>query len=53
LLYARAKDSHHHLLEHTQESSMMLAHHIFRSIPKRLHAFFFLLQSCGASFSRE
>jgi hypothetical protein len=51
LLYARAKDIHHHLLEHSQESPMMLAHYVFRSIPKRLHAFFFLLQSCGVSFS--
>jgi hypothetical protein len=51
LLYAWAKDSHHHLLEYTQESPMMLAHHVFRSIPKRLRAFFFLLQSCGVSFS--
>jgi hypothetical protein len=44
LLYARAKDTHHHLLEHAQESPMMFTHHVFRSIPKRLHAFFFLLQ---------
>jgi hypothetical protein len=51
LLYARAKDSHHHLLEHTQESPMMLAHHVFRSIPKCLHAFFFPLQSYGVIFS--
>jgi hypothetical protein len=43
LLHARAKDTHHHLLEHAQESPMMLTQHIFRSIPKRLHCLFFLL----------
>jgi hypothetical protein len=51
LLYARAKDTHHHLPEHAQESLVMFTHHVFRSIPKRLHAFFFLSQSRGVSLS--
>jgi hypothetical protein len=43
LLHARAKDAHHHLLEHTKEGPVMPTQHIFCSIPKCLHAFFFLL----------
>jgi hypothetical protein len=51
LLHAWAKNTHHHLLEYAQESPMMFTQHVFRSIPKRLHAFFFPLQSGGVSLS--
>jgi hypothetical protein len=51
LLHARAKHTHHHLLEHAQESPMMFTQYVFRSIPKRLHAFFFLLKGCGVSLT--
>jgi hypothetical protein len=51
LLHAWAKDTHHHLFEYAQESPVMLTQHVFRSIPKRLHCLFFLLQSCGVSLS--
>jgi hypothetical protein len=40
-----------HLLEHAKESLMMPAHHVIRNIPKRLHALFLLLKSCGVSLS--
>jgi hypothetical protein len=36
LLHARAKDTHHHLLEYAQEIPVMLTQYVFRSIPKTL-----------------
>jgi hypothetical protein len=50
LFHAWAKHANHHLLEHTQEGRMMLAHHSFRNIPKSLQNLFFLLKRCGVRF---
>jgi hypothetical protein len=49
LLHAWAKDSHHHLLERTKESFVVLAQNVIRSIPERLQAFLFLLLGRGVA----
>jgi hypothetical protein len=51
LFHARAKHTHHHLLEHAQESLVMPTQHNVRSILKRLHTFFLLLKGCGVSLT--
>jgi hypothetical protein len=49
LLHAWAKDSHHHLLERTKESFVVLAQHVIRRIPERLQAFLSLLHGRGVA----
>jgi hypothetical protein len=49
-LHAWAKYADHHLLEHVQESSMMLSHHSFYSLPKTIQSLLFLLKRCGIRF---
>jgi hypothetical protein len=49
LLHAWAKDSHHHLLERTKESFVVLAQNVIRRIPERLQAFLSLLQGRGVA----
>jgi hypothetical protein len=49
LLHARAKDSHHHLLECTKKSFVVLAQNVIRSIPERLQAFLSLLLGRGVT----
>jgi hypothetical protein len=51
LFHAWAKHTHHHLLEHAQESLVMPTQHSFRRIPKHLYTPFFLLKSRGVSLS--
>jgi hypothetical protein len=51
LLHAWAKDSHHHLLERTEESFVVLAQNVIRRIPERLQAFFSLLHGRGVALS--
>jgi hypothetical protein len=49
LLHAWTEDSHHHLFERTQESSMVPAQDVVRGISERLHAFLPLLLGCGVA----
>jgi hypothetical protein len=49
LLHAWAENSHHHLFECSQESSMMTAQYVIRGVSERLHAFLFLLLSCSVA----
>jgi hypothetical protein len=49
LLHAWAKDSHHHLLERTKESFVVLAQNVIRRIPERLQEFLSLLLGCGVA----
>jgi hypothetical protein len=49
LLHAWAKDSHHHLLERTKKSFVVLAQNVIRSIPERLQAFLSLLLDRGVA----
>jgi hypothetical protein len=49
LLHAWAKDSHHHLLERTKESFVVLAQNVIRRIPERLQAFLSLLHGRGVA----
>jgi hypothetical protein len=49
LLHAWAKDSHHHLLERTKESFVVLAQNVIRRIPERLQAFLSLLLGRGVA----
>jgi hypothetical protein len=51
LLHAWAEDSHHHLFERTQESSMMPALDVIRGISERLHAFLPLLLGRSVTLS--
>jgi hypothetical protein len=47
LLHAWAKDSHHHLLERTKESFVVLAQNVVCRIPECLHALLSLLLGRG------
>jgi hypothetical protein len=49
LLHAWAKDSHHHLLERTKESFVVLDQNVIRRIPERLQAFLSLLHGRGVA----
>jgi hypothetical protein len=49
LLHAWAKDSHHHLLERTKKSFVVLAQNVIRSIPGCLQAFLSLLLGRGVA----
>jgi hypothetical protein len=49
LLHAWAEDSHHHLLERTKESFVVLAQNVIRRIPERLQAFLSLLLGRGVA----
>jgi hypothetical protein len=50
LLHAWTEDSHHHLFERTQESSMVPAQDMVHGISERLHAFLPLLLGCSVTF---
>jgi hypothetical protein len=50
LFHAWTEDSHHHLFEGTQESSMVPAQDMVRGISERLHAFLPLLLGCSVTF---
>jgi hypothetical protein len=47
LLHARAKDGHHHLLERSEESFVVLAKHVVCRFLEYSHALLFFLLSCG------
>jgi hypothetical protein len=47
LFHARAKDGHHHLLERTEESFVVLAQHVVCGFLEYPHALFFLLLNRG------
>jgi hypothetical protein len=49
LRHAWAKDSHHHLLERTKESFVVLAQNVVRRILERLQAFLSLLLGRGVA----
>jgi hypothetical protein len=49
LLHAWAKDSHHHLLERTKESFVVLAQDVVRRIPECLQAFLSLMLGRGVA----
>jgi hypothetical protein len=49
LLHAGTEDSHHHLFECTQESSMVPAQDVVRGISECLYAFLPLLLGCGVA----
>jgi hypothetical protein len=53
LLHAWGENSHHHLFECSQESSMMPAEYVIRGVSERLHAFLFLLLSCSVALPRQ
>jgi hypothetical protein len=49
LLHAWAKDSHHHFLERTKESFVVLAQDVVRGVSERLQAFLSLLLGRGVA----
>jgi hypothetical protein len=49
LVHAWAKDNHHHLLERTKESFVVLAQNVVCRIPECLHALLSLLLGCGVA----
>jgi hypothetical protein len=49
LFHAWAKDGHHHLLERTEESFVVLAQYVVCRFPEYSHALLFLLLSCGVA----
>jgi hypothetical protein len=51
LLHARAEDGHHHLLERTEESLVVLAKHVICGFLEHPHAFLFFLLGRGVALS--
>jgi hypothetical protein len=50
LYHAWAKDGHHHLLERTEESLVVLAQHVICGFLEHPHALLFLLLNRGIAF---